>query len=190
MLLTALSPLLLVVAILIRTTTRGPVLFRQQRVGHCESRFTMLKFQSLKRAPDEQILREQIQRELSGEQQPESGSFKPRVDDLMTPIGRWLRRTSIDELPQLLNVLRGDMSLVGPRPCLDWEHELFEPRFRRRVQVPPGITGLWQVSGRSTLDTREMLELDLRYVETRSMRLDIEICLKTVPTLIRGDGAR
>lgn len=189
-LLVTLSPLLFVVAALIKITTRGPVLFRQERVGHHESRFTLLKFQTLRQAPDEHVLRDQIRRELAGEQQPESGSFKPPVDDLTTPIGRWLRRTSIDELPQLLNVISGDMSLVGPRPCLEWEHRMFEPRLRRRVDVPPGITGLWQVSGRSTLDTREMLELDLIYVDTRSMRLDIVICLRTVPALLRGDGAR
>src|SRR5687768_9854377 len=107
--LVALSPLLLAIAALIKMTTRGPVLFRQRRVGYRGMPFTMLKFQSLRSAPDELLLREQIRRELAGEQQADAGSFKPRVDDLMTPVGRWLRRTSIDELPQLLNVVRGEM---------------------------------------------------------------------------------
>ncbi|HEY4605543.1 MAG TPA: sugar transferase, partial [Blastococcus sp.] len=108
----------------------------------------------------------------------------------ITRPGRFLRRTSLDELPQLLNVIRGDMSLVGPRPCLAWEAEMFPPEYAERFSVRPGMTGLWQVHGRSTVGTLEMLRLDLEYVRNRCLRLDLVILSRTMLALIRPDGAR
>jgi lipopolysaccharide/colanic/teichoic acid biosynthesis glycosyltransferase len=108
----------------------------------------------------------------------------------VTRVGRVMRSTSIDELPQLFNVLRGEMSLVGPRPALQWEADIFPPEYQRRTTVPPGITGLWQVSGRSTLGTLDMLRLDVEYVDTWSLGMDLRILMRTLPVLVRGDGAR
>lgn len=189
--LVVLAPVFLVVAALVRLTSRGPALFRQERVGLAGRPFSMLKFRSMRLAEvvDDSALRAQIGRELAGTQEPTNGSFKLPDDPRITPIGRVLRRTSLDELPQLINVVRGDMSLVGPRPALVWEHEMFPERARARVAVLPGITGLWQVSGRSTLDTRAMLELDLEYVRTRSFVGDLRILLRTFASLVRSDGA-
>jgi lipopolysaccharide/colanic/teichoic acid biosynthesis glycosyltransferase len=118
-----------------------------------------------------------------------NGSSKINGDRRITRTGAFLRRTSLDELPQLINVLRGDMTLVGPRPCLDWEAEMFPPEFAPRFNVRPGLTGLWQVSGRSTLGTLDMLKLDVAYVRSRSLRSDIGILMRTMPALMRS-GAR
>jgi lipopolysaccharide/colanic/teichoic acid biosynthesis glycosyltransferase len=119
-----------------------------------------------------------------------NGSWKIDSDPRVTRIGSILRRTSADELPQLINVLLGHMALVGPRPCLEWEAAMFPPKFAGRFDVPPGLTGLWQVSGRSTMGTLEMLELDLVYVRSWSFWSDLKILMRTVPTLLRGHGAR
>jgi lipopolysaccharide/colanic/teichoic acid biosynthesis glycosyltransferase len=190
-LLAALSPLLALVAIAIRLSSGGPVLFRQERVGWKGRTFTLLKFRTMVPGDgDDSALREIIRLELLGARAPEDGSFKLGNDPRITRLGRWLRRTSIDELPQLVNVVRAEMSLVGPRPALPWEVELFSPEYRRRTDAPPGITGLWQVSGRSLLTTPEMLRLDLEYVETRSMRLDLSILRRTIAVVVRGDGGR
>src|SRR5690606_14082242 len=143
--------------------------FRQRRVGLYGSAFTMYKFRTMRSGGDDRALRELIARELRGETTMIEGSSK-LADDRVTAIGRFLRKTSLDELPQLFNVLRGDMSLVGPRPCLVWEAELFPTEFAMRFSVPPGITGLWQVSGRSMLGTLDMLKLDVAYVRSRCMR--------------------
>ena len=119
-----------------------------------------------------------------------NGSAKLSNDKRVTRTGALLRRTSLDELPQLLNVLTGSMSLVGPRPCLGWEAEMFPAQFAPRFAVRPGITGLWQVSGRSTLGTLEMLQLDVHYARTRTLLLDASILVRTLPVVLRGDGAR
>lgn len=188
--LAVLSPLLAVVVVLIRLTSRGPVLFRQERLGWQGRPFTVLKFRTMVVNDDDSALREIVQRELTGAREEEDGSFKLHADPRITRVGRWLRRTSLDEVPQLINILRGQMSLVGPRPALAWEAELFPPEFRRRTDVPPGLTGLWQVRGRSRLSTPEMLRLDVEYVDTRSLGLDLSILLRTPPAVLRGDGAR
>ena len=188
--LVALSPLLAVVAVLIRLTSRGPVLFRQPRVGWHGQPFTMLKFRTMAENHDDRALREIIELELAGNGRRDDESFKLAEDPRITRIGRWLRRTSIDELPQLINVVRGEMSLVGPRPALAWEHEMFPAEYRRRAEVMPGITGLWQVSGRSRLGTLEMLRLDVEYVNSQSLVLDVSILARTPLVLARGDGAR
>jgi lipopolysaccharide/colanic/teichoic acid biosynthesis glycosyltransferase len=191
-LLVILSPLLAVIAVAIKATSRGPVLFHQPRVGLNDVPFTMVKFRSMiVNAPsDDGALREAFHQELAGVRQAENASFKLDDDPRVTPVGRVLRASSLDEITQLFNVVRGDMSLVGPRPALDWEAEAFPPEFRRRTDVLPGITGLWQVSGRSHVSTPEMLRLDIEYVDRRSLWLDIQILVRTIPVVIRGDGAR
>jgi lipopolysaccharide/colanic/teichoic acid biosynthesis glycosyltransferase len=150
----------------------------------------MLKFRTMRPGGDDAAHRALIRRELDGLATPVDGSFKLTSDDRVTKLGNFLRRTSLDELPQLINVIRGEMAIVGPRPALAWEHEMFPEDARRRVDVRPGLTGLWQVSGRSTLTTPEMLELDLVYVQHRSLALDLHILARTVGTLARRDGAR
>ncbi len=177
-----LSPLMIVAGALIRLTGRGPVLFRQTRVGHGETHFTMYKFRTMQVAPDgDSAQRDVVRAELEGTAtpDPETKLYRPADDPRITPVGRFLRKCSIDELPQLLNVIRGEMSLVGPRPATPSEVALFTPQQRRRHQCPPGITGLWQVNGRNRLSSREMLDLDLAYVDRSSLVLDLEILLRT-----------
>ena len=181
---------MLLIGMAIRWSSPGPAFYRQQRIGRGGRPFTMYKFRTMRVGGSDAQHRELIARELRGEDTSVNGSWKIDRDPRVTRIGAFLRRTSIDELPQLINVLRGQMSLVGPRPCLDWEAEMFPARFAERFDVPPGLTGLWQVSGRSTMGTLEMLELDLAYVRGWSFRSDLGILLRTVPALLRGQGAR
>lgn len=189
-------PLLLVIAIpmlaigaLVRIHSPGPALHRQDRVGLGGRTFTMYKFRSMCLDAGDGPLRELIAAELAGLNTGVDGSFKLATDPRVTRVGRFLRRTSLDELPQLLNVLRGDMALVGPRPCLAWEADMFPAQFHTRFEVLPGMTGLWQVSGRSELSTPQMLALDVDYVRRRTARLYLTILLRTVPTLLaRGDS--
>jgi len=187
-----LSPLLLAIAVAIKINSRGPALFKQKRIGLNEAPFEMYKFRSMVvHAPsDDHALRQAFHDELAGVAQPENDSFKLANDPRVTRVGAMLRATSLDEITQLFNVVKGEMALVGPRPALDWEHEAFAPRYRRRTDVLPGLTGLWQVSGRSHLSTPEMLDLDLEYVDRRSIWLDLQILFRTIPTVLRGDGAR
>jgi lipopolysaccharide/colanic/teichoic acid biosynthesis glycosyltransferase len=191
-LLAILSPLLLLIALAIKLTSPGPVLFRQSRVGKRNQPFTMLKFRSMVvSAPsDDGAARQAIYDELAGTRRAVDASFKLAADPRVTSIGRIIRATSLDEITQLLNVVRGEMSLVGPRPALGWEAEAFPPEYKRRTEVPPGITGLWQVSGRSRLSTPQMLQLDIEYIERQSLWLDLQILLRTIPVVVRGDGAR
>jgi lipopolysaccharide/colanic/teichoic acid biosynthesis glycosyltransferase len=136
--------------------------------------------------------REYVRKLLTQDNPPaggEQGLYKLEHDPRITPLGRFLRRVSIDELPQLLNVIRGDMSLVGPRPALPWEAELIEPAYRQRFRVPPGLTGLWQVSGRNSLTMRQGLEFDIEYVRRQSFALDLWILLKTVLVVLSTRGA-
>jgi lipopolysaccharide/colanic/teichoic acid biosynthesis glycosyltransferase len=180
---------MLAIAFAVRAEDCGPALFRQERVGLRRSRFTLFKFRTMAPGGDDAALRDLIARELRGEDTVVNGSSKINGDRRITRTGAFLRRTSLDELPQLLNVLRGDMTLVGPRPCLDWEAEMFPAEFAPRFTVRPGLTGLWQVSGRSTLGTLDMLKLDVAYVRSRSLRSDVGILLRTMPALMRS-GAR
>ena len=181
---------MLIIGMAIRLSSPGPAFYRQQRIGRGGRPFTMYKFRTMRVGGSDAQHRELIARELRGEDTSVNGSWKIDHDPRVTRIGSLLRRTSLDELPQLFNVLLGQMSLVGPRPCLDWEAEMFPPRFAERFDVPPGLTGLWQVSGRSTMGTLEMLELDLAYVRGWSFWSDLGILLRTVPALLRGQGAR
>jgi lipopolysaccharide/colanic/teichoic acid biosynthesis glycosyltransferase len=190
-LLVVLSPLLLVIAVAIKVTSRGPVLFKQQRIGLGEQPFLMYKFRSMVvHAPsDDSALRQAFFDELAGVAQPENDSFKLANDPRVTRVGAILRATSLDEITQLFNVVKGEMSLVGPRPALDWEHEAFAPQYKRRTDVRPGLTGLWQVSGRSRLRFDDMVRLDLRYAQTWSLWLDLKILLRTPKAILSGEGA-
>jgi lipopolysaccharide/colanic/teichoic acid biosynthesis glycosyltransferase len=150
-----------------------------------------MKFRSMYANNDDTALRAAVAQGLNGDAAASvNGSYKLAADPRVTPVGRVIRALSIDELPQLLNVIRGEMSLVGPRPALAWEMELFPPEYRRRTDALPGITGLWQVNGRSTVSTLQMLQYDVEYVDRRSFWLDMRILLRTIPTLLRRDGAR
>ncbi len=186
-----LSPLLLTVAVLVRVTSRGPALFRQQRLGRDEVPFTLYKFRTMRVGCSDDVHREYVARLLRSESAPagDASIYKLQDDDRVTPVGRWLRRTSIDELPQLINVLRGDMSLVGPRPVIPYEAELFAERHRARFRVRPGLTGLWQVSGRNHLTMLDALDLDVEYVRRRGPLLDLAILARTLPALRRGGVA-
>jgi exopolysaccharide biosynthesis polyprenyl glycosylphosphotransferase len=182
-LLVAILPLLLVAGVAIRLTSPGPALFKQVRVGIRGKRFTIWKLRTM--GVDAEESRVQL------EHLNEAGGllFKMRDDPRVTSVGRWLRRWSIDELPQLWNVVRGDMSLVGPRPPLPSEVENYCDRVRRRLLVKPGLTGLWQVSGRSTLPWDEAVRLDLYYVENWSPSMDMTILIRTVLAILRRSGA-
>lgn len=192
------APVFLMIALAIKVSSKGPVLFRQPRVGHYGKPFTFLKFRSMHVDSDCSIHREYVTQLIAGqaERNPSNGNgdsagvYKLTDDDRITRVGNFLRRTSLDELPQLLNVLRGDMSLVGPRPAIPYELAAYQTWHRRRVlEVKPGITGLWQVNGRSRVKFDEMVRLDLRYAETWSPWLDIKILLRTPRAVFEGEGA-
>ena len=187
------SPLLFGIAVAVWTTSRGPALFRQERVGRRELTFSIYKFRTMRVDTSDAIHREYVTEMLNGNAVPQgqdAAVYKLADDPRITKVGGFLRRTSLDELPQLLNVIKGNMSLIGPRPVLPWEADLFETRFRTRFAVKPGMTGLWQVSGRSTLTMNEALELDVEYVERRSFALDLSILLRTIPAILDRGGAR
>jgi len=189
--LVVLSPVFALAGVLVKATSKGPILFRQERIGWRGDPFSMLKFRTMVLNDDDTALREINRQEITGERSVgEGGSFKLQNDARITRVGGWLRATSLDELPQLVNVARGQMSLVGPRPALAWEVELFPPEYRCRTDVLPGITGLWQVSGRSRLSMLDMLRLDTEYRDHQSLALDLRILLRTLPAIIRGDGSR
>lgn len=179
----ALLPVFAVLALAIKLGDNGPVLFRQTRVGKGGSRFTLYKFRTMV------VDAERRKAELAAHNDGDGVLFKMRDDPRVTRVGKWLRRYSLDELPQLINVLIGDMSLVGPRPALPDEAVLYADHVRRRLAVKPGITGLWQVSGRSDLPWDEAVRLDVRYVENSTFVLDLQILWKTWAAVARGNGA-
>ena len=174
---------MLVIVVLIRTTSEGPALFRQTRVGRGGRDFQVLKFRTMVNDA------EKVKTTLLDENESNGVLFKIRNDPRITRVGGFLRRYSLDELPQLLNVVRGEMSLVGPRPPLPEEVERYGTDMRRRLVVKPGMTGLWQVSGRSDLTWEESVRLDLRYVENWSLILDLQILCKTWSAVTKGEGA-
>jgi exopolysaccharide biosynthesis polyprenyl glycosylphosphotransferase len=178
-----LAPVLLAIAVAVRADSSGPVLYRQERVGHNGRPFTMLKFRSMVIDADRQV------DQLQGANISDGLLFKMREDPRVTRVGRWLRRLSLDELPQLLNVLGGSMSLVGPRPPLPVEVARYDSSVSRRLLVKPGLTGLWQVSGRSDLPWEEAVRLDLRYVENWSLATDLLIIGKTARAVLSRSGA-
>ena len=191
--LAALSPVLIVVALAVKWTSEGPMLFRQERLGLHRSTFKIIKFRTMSNKNSDAQHREFVKKMLTSDDDVdggEQGVYKLVNDPRITPIGGFLRRTSIDELPQLWNVVRGEMSLVGPRPVLAWEADLFPPEAERRFACRPGMTGLWQVSGRSTLDFKAALELDVQYVEKKSVWYDISILWRTVGVVFNRSVAR
>ena len=195
-LLVMLSPVFFIVAAAIKLTSRGPVLFRQKRIGEHGIPFRLLKFRSMQLDNDSSEHKEYVRKLIAGqaERKPANGNgggvFKLTNDPRITPVGRVLRRASLDELPQLINVLRGEMSLVGPRPPLPYEVEAYATWHRRRLmEAKPGITGLWQVNGRCRMEFDDMVRLDLRYVRDCSPLLDLKILLQTPKAVMNGDGA-
>ena len=182
------APVILLIATLIRVTSTGPVLFRQTRIGAGGRQFVMLKFRTMRHRCSDDIHRAYVKDLLDGAATQQDGLFKLHNDPRITAVGRALRKLSLDELPQLLNVLRGEMSLVGPRPSLPWELPMFPAWAYRRLEVLPGVTGLWQVGGRNRLTMLEGLELDVRYVDQRSLWLDLRILAKTPIALLAGSA--
>jgi lipopolysaccharide/colanic/teichoic acid biosynthesis glycosyltransferase len=191
-LLLLMSPLLVTAAILVRVTTPGPALFSQTRLGRHRRPFVLYKFRTMYTGSADNNHRDYVRKLLTQDEPPavgKRGLYKLENDERITPVGRLLRRTSIDELPQLLNVIRGDMSLVGPRPSLPWEADLIHEVHCQRFVVLPGLTGLWQVSGRNYLTMRQGLDLDIEYVQRQSFGFDLAILLKTVPVVLSTHGA-
>jgi exopolysaccharide biosynthesis polyprenyl glycosylphosphotransferase len=192
-LLATLSPVFLVIAALVKMKSPGPVFFKQKRIGEKGQPFLMLKFRSMYVNADSAIHQQYVNWFITAsdqEKKAQGGVFKLTNDPRITPIGRFLRKTSLDELPQFWNVLRGDMSLVGPRPPLEYEVQKYAPWHCRRVlEAKPGITGLWQVTGRSSTTFDEMVRLDLRYARKASIWTDIKILLATPRAVIMGRGA-
>ena len=190
------APVMICIAIVIRLDSGGTALFGQERIGIGGRRFRVLKFRTMYDGVPDTAHRELVTKMLRGEEasavqigKDGTPAFKLTNDARITRVGRWLRRRSLDELPQLSNVLRGEMSLVGPRPPLAYEFEQYEHWQFHRLQMRPGMTGVWQVSGRNRLSYRQMCELDLAYVRDWSLWLDIKILLKTIPVVLKSSSA-
>jgi exopolysaccharide biosynthesis polyprenyl glycosylphosphotransferase len=184
------SPLFILISVAVKLTSKGPVLFRQERVGQFGRRFWFLKFRSMKCGSGSHIHQEYIKRFISGAIKEQGVTYKITKDPRLTRIGGFLRKSSLDELPQLINVLKGEMSLVGPRPAIPYEIDFYQAWHRTRfLEVKPGITGLWQVTGRSKTTFDDMVRLDLRYVRQWSFWLDIKILLHTPQAVFSGEGA-
>ncbi len=188
-----LLPVWVIIALLIKWDSRGPVFFKQERVGMDGRIFLVYKFRTMHQNSDDRVHQEYQLKFIAGHAEANLGdakrpAYKLSTDPRITRIGRWLRRTSLDEVPQLFNVLLGDMSVVGPRPPITYEVEAYELAHRRRLDMKPGLTGLWQVSGRNRLPFDEMVRLDLFYIENWSLLLDLKIILRTVLVIFRGDG--
>jgi len=178
-----LSPLFLILAVLIKMDSHGPVFYKQRRVGKNGEFFYMYKFRSMV------VNADQLKGKLKSFNEVKGPAFKIKDDPRITRIGKFIRKYSLDELPQLLNVLKGEMSLIGPRPPLPNEVEQYTDWDWRRLEVVPGITGLWQVSGRSELTFEQWVNLDIYYIENWSLWMDLKILLKTIPVVIKGEGA-
>lgn len=194
LMLVLLSPVMFICAVLIKLDSPGPVLFRQQRVGQGGRLFTCLKFRTMYVDADQSLHKQYVLALMAAEGddslRDEHGLYKLPNDPRVTRIGRWLRRTSLDELPQLWNVLRGEMSLVGPRPPIPYEVEQYKPEQLGRLTVKPGITGLWQVKGRNRTTFEQMVALDLEYVRRRGLMLDLWILLMTLPVVLLARDCR
>lgn len=189
-----LLPFFAILALLVKRSSPGPILFVQERLGRNGRPFRFYKFRSMRHDADDFVHRQFTAMFINGDKdgcQKRNGGkelFKLEQDPRVTPIGRWLRRTSLDELPQLLNIIKGDMSLVGPRPPIAYEIENYQPWHFERLKVIPGLTGLWQVMGRSRVSFDEMVHLDLHYINHWSLLLDLKILLRTIPVVLRGTG--
>ena len=178
-----LSPLILIVSMLIKLESKGEVIFKQKRVGLNGKEFYMYKFRSMV------INAEELKEQLESQNEMSGPMFKIKDDPRITKVGKFIRKTSIDELPQLINVIKGDMSLVGPRPSLPKEVEKFEQWMMERLEVKPGLTCIWQISGRNSIDFEDWMKLDIKYVRERSFKLDIKLILKTVLVLFGDKNA-
>jgi exopolysaccharide biosynthesis polyprenyl glycosylphosphotransferase len=177
------APFFLIIAILIKVTSPGPIFFRQERIGYNRRKFQMIKFRTMVAGAEE------MQPQLEHLNEADGPAFKIKLDPRITPIGKWLRRTSLDEVPQLINVLLGDMSLVGPRPLPLRDVEGIEKRWqKRRFSMRPGLTCLWQIGGRNHMRFEDWMKLDLEYIDSWSISLDFYIIAKTIPAIIRGTG--
>lgn len=176
-------PIFPLIALMIKLDSPGPVFYRQDRVGRGGRPFRFYKFRSMYREADRRLA------ELQGHNEQEGPVFKMKADPRITPVGQFLRRSSVDEIPQIINVLRGEMSIVGPRPPLPVEVARYQPWHRRRLDVKPGITCLWQIAGRSHIGFDEWMRLDMQYLRTRGLRTDLGIFLKTVPAVMARRGA-
>lgn len=185
------GPIILVIAILIKFTSKGPILFKQTRIGKNGKPFTYYKFRTMYTDFSKERQNEYVQKLIGGELGEKVGNiiYKLSKDPRITPIGRFLRKTSLDELPQLFNVLKGDMSLVGPRPALPYELEFYNDWHKERLKVKPGITGLWQVSGKSMTTFNEMIKLDIMYIKNQSLFFDIKIIIKSIFFIFINKGA-
>jgi lipopolysaccharide/colanic/teichoic acid biosynthesis glycosyltransferase len=191
------APLILVIAVMIRLDSPGPTFFRQPRIGRGGRPFTCYKFRSMEHNADQTVYEQFLKEVMHNGSDGFNGDSKDVpfrlkagwVDNRITRVGGWLRITSLDELPQLFNVLRGEMSIIGPRPDVPLSVEGYTEIEQRRLEVLPGMTGLWQVSGRANLTVRQMFELDVRYVDEISPWLDFQIFIKTIPAVLRRDGA-
>jgi lipopolysaccharide/colanic/teichoic acid biosynthesis glycosyltransferase len=184
-----LAPLMGLIAVLIKCTSAGSIIFRQKRIGYDGREFEVLKFRTMFADADEKIHEVYIKKlieENSVQQHPESSSFKVPNDHRITPVGRFLRNTCLDELPQLINVFKGEMSLVGPRPHPIYEVSYYKEWFHRRLNVKPGLTGLWQIQGKKSMRYSDAIRLDLSYIDKRSLGLDLKILLFTLPTPLAG----
>ena len=184
-----LAPVMLIVAIAIKLDSQGPVIFRQTRIGKNHRPFTFYKFRSMRHNNDCSEHRLFVQSLIKGNGGC-SGTYKLTGDKRITRVGKFIRKTSLDELPQLFNVIKGDMSLVGPRPPIPYEVAEYKDWHHRRLAVMPGLTGLWQVEGRSSVSFDDMVAMDIAYVERRSLALDIKLLAQTVPVVLAGRGAR
>ncbi len=191
-----LSPVWLLISLLVKFDSKGAILFKQERVGMDGRVFLCYKFRTMQADADDAIHREAYRQNIKGASEANAGNDenpvfgKVKNDARITKIGKYLRRSSLDELPQFLNVLKGDMSVIGARPPIPYEVEEYDLKHRRRLDMKPGITGLWQVSGRNRLTFEEMVRIDLYYIENWSLWLDLKIILLTLPAVLRGDGAR
>ena len=191
-LLVVLAPVFALIALVIKLDSPGPAMFRQRRLGHELEPFTVHKFRTMEHGATEEHHRRFVTVLISGElpQDGDGGSqYKMTEDTRVTRCGRLLRRSSLDELPQLWNVLRGEMSLVGPRPPIPYEVEQYPPHWFARFAVKPGVTGLWQVSGRSDVSLEEMVALDVDYISRRSLWLNVKIIARTIPAVLSTRGA-
>jgi lipopolysaccharide/colanic/teichoic acid biosynthesis glycosyltransferase len=188
-----LAPVLALIVLIIRLDSRGWPIFRQRRIGRDLKPFTVNKFRTMKSGAGHETHRRYVLKLINGDhdsqETEERPVFKLQRDARITRVGRLLRKSSLDELPQLWNVLRGDMSLVGPRPPIPYEVEHYPAHWFARFAVKPGVTGLWQVSGRSQLTHEEMIRLDVEYVHSRSLGLNIKILLRTIPAVLFARGA-
>lgn len=183
------APVFLLLALLVKMSSPGPVLFRQIRLGKDGKPFHFYKFRSMHHNNNEAVHRNFAENFINGGNGSGERVFKMVDDPRITRVGRFLRRSSLDELPQFVNILRGHMSLVGPRPPISYEIEHYQDWHRDRLKVKPGLTGLWQVSGRSQVGFDEMVMLDLHYIAHWSLTLDLKIIARTLPVMLRGDGA-